>query len=216
MRHACRLLLLIIGLDLGLNLPTPAYAQLQTFAIEGFTLGSRISPEELEPFDCVRSRWTGADRECRKKKEWKQVSASTSLFLDPQDRLQLLSQKFDNIPLSEKSAEEVIAAHSKRFNLEPRRVVKQVGVDKVMMVAWGNVELKDIDIQTRLATIQGRQADDLLLMDLINDLEKSARDVLPIYEIKGNNGAVWTFYIRSGAPGWAMARIISPGEGAHR
>jgi len=212
MRHPCRLLLLIMGL----HLPAPAFAQLQTFAIEGFTLGSRVSPEELERFACIRCRWTGAERECRKKKEWKQVSASTSLFLDPQDRLQLLSQKFDNIPLTEKSAEEVIAAHSKRFNLEPRRVVKQVGADKVMMVVWGNVELKDIDIQTRLATIQGRQSDALLLMDLINDMEKSALDVLPIYEIKGNNGAVWTFYLRSGAPGWAMARIISPGEGTHR
>jgi hypothetical protein len=210
MRHSCRLLLLTTGLALS----APAVAQGQTFAMDGFTLGARVSAEELQPFECIRSRWTGAERECRKKKEWKQVSAATSLFLDRQDRLQLLSQKFDNIELSEKSAEEVVAAHSKRFTVEPRRMVKQVGADKVMVAAWGDLELKDIDIQARLAMIQGRQADELLLMDLINDVEKSALDVLPIYEIKGNKGAIWTFYIRSGAPGWAMARIISPGAGA--
>ena len=212
MRNSCRLLLLTIGVMLS----APAFVQAQTFAIDGFTLGARISQEELEPFDCIGSRWTGAERECRKKKEWKEVSATTSLFLDRQDKLQFLSQKFDNIPMTEKSAEEVIAAHSKRFNLEPRRVVKQIGADKVVVAAWGGLELKDIDIQTRLATIQGRQGDDLLLMDLINNLEKSAVDVLPIYQIKGSEGAVWTFYIRSGAPGWAMARIISPGESAKR
>jgi len=78
------------------------------------------------------------------------------------------------------------------------------------------VELKEIDIQTRLATIQGRQGDELLLIDLINDINKSALDVLPIYQIEGGKGAIWTFYIRTGAPGWAIARIISPGEGARR
>ena len=212
MRCSRRLLLLTIGLIVS----APAFAQGQTFAIAGFTVGARISPEELEPFACRPSRWTGAERECRKTKEWKEVSAATSLFLDKQDKLQLLSQKFDNIPMSEKSAEEVIAAHSKRFDVQPRRVVKQIGADKVMIAAWGGVELKDIDIQTRLAAIQGRQADDLLLMDLINDLEKSALDVLPIYQIEGSKGAIWTFYIRPGAPGWAIARIISSGEGARR
>ena len=210
MRQSCRLLLLTMGIALSAS----AHAQAQTFAIEDLTVGARVSQEELERFECMRSRWTGAERECRKKKEWKQVSATTSLFLDHQDRLQFLSQKFDNIPLTEKSAEEVIVAHSKRFNMEPRRVVKQLGADRVIVAAWGNVELKDIDIQTRLATIQGRQGDDLLLIDLISDLEKSARDVLPIYQIKGSKGAIWTFYIRSGAPGWAIARIFSPGEGA--
>ena len=210
MRHPCRLLLLAIGLTLA----APAFAEEPTFAIQGFTLGGRIKPDELENFACIRSRWTGAERECSKKKEWKQVSASTSLFLDPQDRLQVLSQRFDNIEMTEKSAEEVIVAHSKRFKLEPRRVVKQIGADKVIVASWGDVELADIDIQTRLAAIQGRQSDELLLMDLINDIEKSALDVLPIYQIKGKNGAIWTFYIRSGTPGWAMARIISRGESA--
>lgn len=207
MRRSRRLLLLTIGLALL----APALAQAQTFAIEGFTLGERIGAGELERFNCSPSPWTGADRECRKKKEWKQVSASMSLFLDQHDRLQLLHQKFDNIPMTEKSADEVIAAHSKRFALEPRRVVKQIGADKVIVATWGDVELRDIDIQTRLAAIQGRQGDALLLVDLINDIEKSARDVLPIYQIKGGKGAIWTFYIRSGAPGWAMARIISGG-----
>lgn len=207
MRRSRRLLLLTIGLALL----APALAQAQTFAIEGFTLGERIGAGELERFICSPSPWTGADRECRKKKEWKQVSASMSLFLDQHDRLQLLHQKFDNIPMTEKSADEVIAAHSKRFALEPRRVVKQIGADKVIVATWGDVELRDIDIQTRLAAIQGRQGDALLLVDLINDIEKSARDVLPIYQIKGGKGAIWTFYIRSGAPGWAMARITSGG-----
>ena len=212
MRCSRRLLLLTIGLIVS----APAFAQGQTFAIAGFTVGARISPEELEPFACSPSRWTGAERECRKTKEAKQVSAATSLFLDKQDKLQFLSQKFDNIPLTEKSAEEVIAAHSKRFNVEPRRVVKQVGADKVMIAAWGDVELKEIDIQPRLATIQGRQGDELLLIDLINDIDKSALEVLPIYQIEKGKGAIWTFYIRPGAPGWAIARIISPGEGARR
>ena len=210
MRHSCRLLLLTAGLILSAT----AFPRAQTFALQGFTLGAQIGPEELQPFDCVRSRWTGAERECSKKKEWKQVSASTSLFLDKQDRLQLLTQKFDNIELTEKSADEVITAHTKRFNLEPRRVVKQLGADKVIMAAWGNVKLEDIDIRTRLDVIRGRQSEGSLLLDLINDIEKSALDVLPIYEIKGRDGAVWTFYIRSGAPGWAIARIISPGGGA--
>ena len=210
MRLSRRLLLLTIGLALS----APALAQRQTFAIEGFTLGDQISPEELERFNCSASAWTGAERECRKKKEWKEVSASTSLFLDGQDRLRLLSQKFDNIPMSEKSADEVIAAHSRRFTLEPRRMVKQVGADKVIVAIWGEVELQEIDIQTRLATIQGRQGDELLLVDLIHNLEKSALDVLPIYQVKGGNGAIWIFYIRSGAPGWAMARIISRGAAA--
>ena len=213
MRCSRRLLLL---LTIGLIASTPAFAQGQTFAIAGFTVGARISPEELEPFDCSPSRWTGAERECRKMKEWKQVSAATSLFLDKQDKLQLLSQKFDNIQMTEKSAEEVIAAHSKRFNVEPRRVVKQVGADKVMIATWGDAELKEIDIQTRLATIQGRQGDELLLIDLINDINKSALDVLPIYQIEGGKGAIWTFYIRPAAPGWAIARIISAGGGARR
>ena len=212
MRPSCRLLLLTIGLTLS----APAIAQRQTFAIAGFTLGDQISLEELERFNCSPSPWAGAERECRKKKEWKQVSASTSLFLDHDGRLQLLSQKFENIPMTEKSAEEVIAAHSKRFTLEPRRMIRQIGADKVIIATWGDLELREIDIQTRLATIQGRQGDELLLVDLIHNLEKSALDVLPIYQIKGGNGAIWTFYIRSGAPGWAMARIISRGEAAPR
>ena len=212
MRRTRRLLLLTIGLSLS----APALARAQTFAIEGFTLGAQIGAEELERFNCSPSPWSGADRECRKKKEWKQVSASMSLFLDHHERLQLLSQKFDNIPMTEKSADEVIAAHSKRFALEPRRMVKQIGADKVIVATWGDVELRDIDIQTRLAAIQGKQGDELLLVDLINNLEKSALDVLPIYQIKGGKGAIWTFYIRSGAPGWAMARIISGGEGTPR
>ncbi len=212
MRNACRLLLLTTGLALA----APALAQEATFAIQGFTVGERVSQDELERLECIRSRWTGAERECRKTKEWKQVSASTSLFLDNQDRLKLLTQKFDNIPMSERSAEEVIAAHTKRFRLEPRRVVRQIGADKVIVASWGDVELADIDIQTRLAAIQGRHSDELLLVDLINNIEKSALDVLPIYQVKGGNGAVWTFYIRSGGSGWAMARIISRGEsGAH-
>jgi len=128
----------------------------------------------------------------------------------------LLSQKFDNIAMTEKSAEEVIAAHSKRFMLEPRRMVRQIGADTVIVATWGDLELREIDIQTRLATIQGRQGDELLLVDLIHNIEKSALDVLPIYQIKGSNGAIWTFFIRSGAPGWAMARIISHGEAVPR
>ena len=208
MRLSCRLLLLTMGLILS----APAIAQPQTFAIAGFTLGEKVSPEELEHFNCGPSPWTGAARECRKKKEAKHVSASTSLFLDPDDKLQLLSQKFDNIPMTDKSAEEVIAAHSKRFTMEPRRQVRQIGADKVIIATWGDLELQEIDIQTRLAAIQGRQGDDLLLVDMIHNIEKSALDVLPIYQIKGRNGAIWTFYIRSGAPGWAMARIISRGE----
>ena len=212
MRHACRLLLLTFALIFS----APTFAQTQTFALQGYTLGAAISAEELQPFDCVRSRWAGAERECSKRKEWKEVSASTSLFLDKEDRLQLLSQKFDNIEMTEKSANEVIASHSKRFNLEPRRVVKQLGADKVVMASWGDVKLEEIDIQTRLGLIQGRKAEGALLLDLINDIDKSALDVLPIYDIKGRTGAVWTFYIRSGARGWAIARIISAGEGAPR
>ena len=203
LRSRCLLLLTI-----GLIVSAPAFAQGQTFAIAGFTVGARISSEELEPFACSPSRWTGAERECLKMKEWKEVSAVTSLFLDKQDKLQLLSQKFDNIPMTEKSAEEVIAAHTRRFKVDARRVVKQIGADKVMIASWGDVELKEIDIQTRLATIQGRQGDDLLLIDLINDIEKSALEVLPIYQIEGGKGAIWTFYMRPGAPGWAIARII--------
>lgn len=206
---------LLLALTLGMAAPALAQEP-QTFAIEGFRLGARVSAEELEPFDCVRSRWTGAERECRKKKEWKQVSASTSLFLDQGDRLQMLRQKFDKIPMNEKTAEEVIAANSKRFDMEPKRIVKQLGPDKVIVASWGNVALSEIGIQTRLATIQGKQPDDLLLMDLIDDIERSARDVLPIYNIEGRNGAVWTFFIRAGAPGWAMARIISRGKTATR
>jgi len=194
----------------------PGWAQEQTFAIEGFTLGAQISAQELAPFECTRSRWSGAERECRKKKEWKQVSATTTLFLNQSDRLQVLRQKFENIPMTEKAADEVIAANTKRFEMEPRRSVKQVGADKVIIAVWGNVELKDIGIQTRLATIQGRQPEDLLLVDLIDDLERSARDVMPIYQVEGSNGAVWVFYIRAGAPGWAMARIINRGDSPRR
>lgn len=214
MRCSCRHLLLV--LSLALAAPALAQQEQQTFAIEGFTLGARVRAQDLERFDCTRSPWTGAARECRKKKEFKQVSAATSLFLDRSDRLQLLSQTFDKIPMTEKSAEEVIAAYSKRFDMEPRRIAKQLGPDRVIVAAWGNVELKEAGIQTRLATIQGRQPDDLLLMDLINNVEKSARDVLPLYVIEGSNGAVWTFYIRSGGPGWAMARIISRSDSARR
>ena len=214
MHRFWRLFALCLAVTLAPNLP--ASAQEQTFAIEGFTLGAQVSAEELEPFECVRSRWSGAERECRKKKEWKQVSATTSLFLNQTDRLQLLRQKFENIPMSEKAADEVIAANSKRFDMEARRSVKQLGPDKVITAIWGNVELKDIGIQTRLATIQGRQPDDLLLVDLVDDLERSARDVLPIYQVEGSNGAVWVFYIRANGSGWAMARIINRGDAARR
>jgi len=191
-------------------------AQEQTFAIEGFTLGGRVSAEELEPFKCTPSRWSGAERECRKKKEWKQVSATTTLFLNQNERLQLLRQKFENIPMTEKVADEVIAANTKRFEMEPRRSIKQVGADKVITAVWGNVELKDIGIQTRLATIHGRQPDDVLFVYLIVVLVRSARDVMPIYQVEGSNGAVWVFYIRASGPGWAMARIINRGEAGRR
>jgi len=206
---------LLLALLLGLA-PAAQGQEQQTFAIEGFTLGARVSAEELGSFECLRSRWTGAERECRKKKEWKQVSAATSLFLDKADRLRMLAQKFDKIPMTEKAAEEVIAANSKRFEMEPSRTVKQLGADKVIVAVWGNILLSDAGIQTRLATIQNKQSDDLLLMDLIDDLGKSARDVLPIYKIEGSNGAVWTFYIRASGPGWAMARIIAQGTSAAR
>ncbi len=208
MLYGYRLLMIAI-----LSLLAPGETQAETFAIEGFTVGTRINREELERFECNRSRWTGAERECRKFKEWKHVSAATSLFLDHQDRLLYLTQKFDNVDLTEKSAEEVIAAHSKRFKTDPKRMVKQLGADKIIIATWGNVELKEIDIQTRLATIQGRQGNEFLFIDLIDNLEKSAQDVLPIYQLKGNNGAIWTFYIRAGVAGWALARIINNSEG---
>lgn len=188
-----------------------AHAQENTFSLEGYTLGAEVTPEDLEGFECRDSRWQEAQRECRKHKTWKSVTATTAIMLDARARLVFMSKKFETIALTEKSARETIASYSKRFESDARITTQRLGNNLVMMASWGSSELRDFGIQARLATIQGKSMDGEILVDYLDNIQKSAIDALPIYRFGPGESAVWVFFIKPDGQGWASARILRKG-----
>jgi hypothetical protein len=169
------------------------------YAVDGLVLGARLSADHAayREYRCSRSAQFELFTLCQKMRNDRERRGSYRVF-----ESMLLSQKGDVSYINRyqepaffdpSEADESIERYSRDIGETPRvmRVAERSSHINGTLAVWGRATLEQLDRDTLKLLEEGKSPKSALLIDLIGDLARSAKEGLPIYRVGGGAGLIW-------------------------
>lgn len=188
----------------GAPVQVPAAAQVtardnSAYVVNGMRLGSSIdvgSPDYLD-YACAPSRQyaglTGCLRQTAERSRRRRVSESAAFLHAADGSVVYVNQSLDPVAIDDIDAHDEIARLSEtlgKATLLPLQDAR--GVPSGVIASWGAVSLQPLEPERRAALAAGTDDEPGILIDSINNLQRSAQLGLPIYRLGGGAGYVWS------------------------
>jgi tetratricopeptide (TPR) repeat protein len=170
------------------------------YTIDGFTLGDRVSSSgstyrsyTCKPSDdfaeasrCERTRETRANRVS---------SVSSDTLIHAQDGTVLyVMSNIAPLSLTRRAVESEIDALAQNMNERPAKVMwfpEDQGPPTSVIAIWGQVKLQELGYDPLSMLEEGKSPHLGVLVDTLGDLQRSAKQNLPVYRITGGPGFVY-------------------------
>jgi hypothetical protein len=179
------------------------------YAVDGLVLGARLSAERAayREYRCSRSAQFELFTLCQKMRNDRERRGSYRVFESV-----LLSQKGDVSYINRyqepaffdpAEADESMERYSREIGETPRvtRVAERSSHINGIFAVWGSATLEQLDRDTLKLLEEGKSPKSALLIDLIGDLARSAKEGLPIYRVGGGAGLIWVAGFDQGGRG---------------
>jgi hypothetical protein len=169
---------------------------LSTYAIEGFTLGSRISSDSsgYREYKCSASDQFETFTWCQKTRQQRRSSAEAtySLLHSVDGKIVYINKYEAPIFFAHNEAERDVKSYSKKFGESVRtiRMPTRLGIDGIL-ASWGKAVLEPLDTDNRQAFAEGRRFGKGYYIDFIGDFARSAKEGFPLYRLTGGGGFIY-------------------------
>ena len=190
------------------------------YAVEGLALGARLSAERAayREYRCSRSAQFELFSLCQKVRNDRERRGSYRVF-----ESMLLSQKGDVSYISRyqepaffdpAGADESIERYSREIGEAPRvmRVAEGIAHVDGILALWGSATLEPLDQETLKLLEEGKSPKYALLIDLIGNLARSAKEGLPIYRVGGRAVLIWVAGFDQGGRGTLRFAAVDASE----
>ena len=195
-------------------LPSTTKAQI---AIEGLALG-RPAPTSLngQQLRCNPSDdFPGLTRCSHSRPTAGQTSEIYSILHAPEVGVQYLMKLTAPLSLTQSAVQAEIAVLSRRIGRNPEQIQwlpEKTNTKTGVIVRWGGVRFHELDNAGQAEVAAGRSAKQGVLVDVLGDLIKSAKDNSPIFRVTGTKGVVYTASFGQGIRGHRRVVDIDPAE----
>jgi hypothetical protein len=188
----------------GAPVQVPAAAQVTArdnpaYVVNGMRLGSAVnvgSPDYLD-YACAPSQQyaglTGCQRQTAERSRRRRVSESAAFLHAADGSVVYVNQSLDPVVMDDADAHDEIARLSEtlgKATLLPMQDAR--GVPSGIIASWGAVSLQPLEPERRAALAAGTDDEPGILIDSINNLQRSAQSGLPVYRLGGGAGYVWS------------------------
>jgi hypothetical protein len=190
------------------------------YAVEGLAVGVRLSAERAayREYRCSRSAQFELFSLCQKVRNDRERRGSYRVF-----ESMLLSQKGDVSYISRyqepaffdpAEADGSIERYSREIGETPRvmRVAERFAHVDGILAVWGSATLEPLDQETLKLLEEGKSPKNALLIDLIGNLARSAKEGLPIYRVGGRAGLIWVAGFDQGGRGTLRFAAVDASE----
>ena len=190
------------------------------YAVEGLALGARLSAERAayREYRCSRSAQFELFSLCQKVRNDRERRGSYRVF-----ESMLLSQKGDVSYISRyqepaffdpAEADGSIERYSREIGEAPRvmRVAERFAHVDGILALWGSATLEPLDQETLKLLEEGKSPKYALLIHLIGNLARSAKEGLPIYRVGGRAGLIWVAGFDQGGRGTLRFAAVDASE----
>lgn len=175
-------------------------AKAADYVVDGLKLGDRIpfdSPNYLsyacKPSDNFENfKW--CNRSQTRTANGRNYVAYSSILHDAEGAAVYLMTNVAPVALNKKSIENEIKVLSKEMKAEPSRVdwsPPGEGLPSSVIASWGQVKLYELDAEAIELVAAGKSHGIGVLVDSLGDLQRSAKQSLPVYRIGGGTGYLY-------------------------
>jgi hypothetical protein len=183
----------------GMLAQSPADAERAKYAVDGLALGARLSSERAayREYRCSRSEQFQAFTLCQKVRNDRNRRGSyrvfESLLLSQNGEVSYVNRYQEPAFFDASDADEYIERYSREIGESPHVTRIPLRPDHAggIIALWGRATLEQLDQDTVKMLEDGKGPNKRLLIDLIGNLARSAKEGLPIYGIGGGPGLIW-------------------------
>ncbi|CAN5349298.1 hypothetical protein BH11PSE4_BH11PSE4_38380 [soil metagenome] len=169
------------------------------FVVNGIKLGDKVSVGSADYLDyaCAPSQqyagFTGCQRQTAERSRRRHISESTAFLHAADGTAVYVNQSLDPVVMDDDDAHDEITRLSESYgppNLLPMQDAR--GVPSGLIASWGAVSLLPLPPERRAAVAAGTDDKPGILVDSLGNLQRSAQLGLPIYQLGGGAGYVWS------------------------
>jgi hypothetical protein len=169
------------------------------YAVDGLALGARLSSERAayREYRCSRSDQFEAFTWCQKVRNDRERRGSyrvfESMLLSQNGEVSYINRYQEPAFLDATDADEYIERYSREIGEWPQvtRIPHRPDHGDGLIALWGRATLEQLDQDAVKMLEDGKSPKKELLVDLIGNFARSAREGLPIYRIGGGAGLIW-------------------------
>ena len=168
------------------------------YAVDGLALGARLSSERAayRAYRCSRSDQFEGFTLCQKVRNDRERRGSyrvfESMLLSHNGEVSYINRYQEPAFLDATDAGEYIERYSREIGERPEVTRIPLRPDGDGLIAlWGKATLEQLDQDAVKMLEDGKSPKNGLLVDLIGNFARSAREGLPIYRIGGGAGLIW-------------------------
>ena len=169
------------------------------YAVDGLALGARLSSERAayREYRCSRSDQFERFTWCQKIRNDRERRGSyrvfESMLLSQTGEVSYINRYQEPAFLDATDADEYIERYSREIGERPQvtRIPQRPDHGDGLIAMWGRATLEQLDEDAVKMLEDGKSPKKALLVDLIGNFARSAREGLPIYRIGGGAGLIW-------------------------
>lgn len=170
-----------------------------SYVVNGMRLGSSVnvgSPDYLD-YACAPSQqyagYTACQRRTAERSRRRRVTEATTFLHAADGSVAYINQSLEPVVMDDNDATDEIGRLSEtlgKATLLP--MLDARGLPSGLIASWGTVSLQPLEPEQRAALAAGANDQPGILIDSIDNLQRSAQLGLPIYRLGGGAGYVWS------------------------
>jgi len=197
-----------------------AQAPSSRYAVDGMVLGSQIEPGSAayRTYQCGPSEQFSGFTWCRRSRSERgprgQIYASSSILHSADGTIVYVNRALEPVFSSSADAKDQIAKITQTYGGQPRiiEMPHRAGLPDGVIAVWGDVDLQPVDAQNASELAAGKTPALGFLIDFLADFQRSAKNGLPVYRVRGGAGYVWAANFAQNGRGTQRFLAVDPSK----
>jgi TPR repeat protein len=201
------------------RIPEPPTARQMPYIVDGLALGGqvRFGTEAYNQYHCKPSEYPNLTWCHKEKRESTKhgIATSANSILHTQDGTAVYVNRYiEPAFFGPNEVRTEIDRLSAKFGERAHefRMPHRDGLPNAVIAVWGAVELKQVDSADASAVASGASLSKGMLVSFLGDIQRSARDGVPVYRLAGGAGYVWAATFSQDGRGVLRFLTIDPSQ----
>ena len=188
--------MLLVCVSAIAGLPARAASAASPYVVDGIALGASVAP--AREFQCSPSEQFGEYTWCQRRRQERGkrgTFTSTSSILHGRDgSVAYVNREIQPAFFVGNDIQAEIKRLSARFGAPARetRLPERAEQSNAVIALWGNVQLEELDGNSRAALETDALSQQSLFVDHLGDVRQSLQLGLPVYQLRGGTGYLWS------------------------